>query len=290
MCTNPLKITINNEEYTVKCGKCDTCRREKSQDWAIKLINEAQYHKKACFITLTFDNKILLDKNSKARKYGANPSFVFSTKYSKDYFRKFIKRLRKKFKGKRITYFAVSEYGEKTKRPHYHCIIYGINFEDDRKEGQISKSGHIQYVSETLNNLWACGRSTIEDINANNIIYISQYSLKKFKTNEDKKYRAHISFSNRSKISIKWARRNYRQIVKGYLEDKDGKKFKVPQSYKLNLKNSDKEQHRKAFLEYEQTIMERIGDITPDDMIKKQKIKEEIRRIRNESRGTKRDF
>lgn len=110
MCTNPLKILVNNEYVTVKCGKCDTCRTEKAQDWAIKLINESKYHKKASFITLTFDNKILLDKNSKAAKMGANPSFVFNIENSKEYFKKFIKRLRKKFPDKRITFYHVGEY------------------------------------------------------------------------------------------------------------------------------------------------------------------------------------
>lgn len=106
MCTNPIKITQNREEYTVKCGKCPTCRRERTQEWAIKLINEAKYHKKASFITLTFDNKILLNGN----KYGADASFIYHIENSKEYFKKFIKRLRKRYKEKKLTYYHVGEY------------------------------------------------------------------------------------------------------------------------------------------------------------------------------------
>ena len=288
MCTNPLKIVQNGEEYTVKCGKCDTCRREKAQDWAIKLINEAKYHKKACFITLTFDNKILLDKNSKARKkYGAHPKFVFNTEYSKEYFKKFIKRLRKKLEPKKITYFKVAEYGELNKRPHYHCIIFGENFEQDRKEMQVSKSGHIQYNSQILEELWACGRTSVQDINSNNIIYISQYAIKKYKKKDDQ-YKEKISFSNRSKMNIKWARRNYKEIIKGYIEDTDGKKYRVPESYKKMLKNSEEEIYKRTWRKYEENIMDRLNNISNNDLIKQQKIKEEIRRRRNDSK--KRNF
>lgn len=107
MCTNPMKIIVNKEEYTVKCGKCDTCRKEKAQDWAIKLINESKYHKKASFVTLTFDNKICRQGN----KYGAEAKFIFNIENSKEYFKKFIKRLRKKFSDTKITYFHIGEYG-----------------------------------------------------------------------------------------------------------------------------------------------------------------------------------
>lgn len=288
MCTKPIKITVNGEEYTVKCGKCDTCRREKAQEWAIKLINEAKYHKKACFITLTFDNKILLDKNSKAYKYGASPSFVFHIDNSKEYFTKFIKRLRKKYSDKKITYFHVGEYGEKTKRPHHHAIIYGINFDEDRIEMELSKSGKQQYFSKTLSDLWACGRISIQDLNGNNTIYICQYSLKKFKQKNDR-YKTIMSFSNRSKISTKWARRNYNEIIKGYLEDNDGKKFRVPKSYLNTLKNSDKTKHKEAYRLYEENIYERMKN-TNKEMIEEQKRKEEVRQRRSDNFNKSRDF
>lgn len=290
MCTNPQKIIINKEEYIVKCGKCDTCRREKTQEWAIKLINESKYHKKACFITLTFSNKILLDKNSKAYKYGARPSFVFHIENSKEYFKKFIKRLRKYYEGKRITYYHVGEYGEKTHRPHHHAILFGINFEEDRIPMPLSKSGKKQYYSQTLSDLWACGRISIQDCNTNNIIYISQYSLKKFQNNElNKNYKAIQSFSNRSKFNCKWVRRNPTEIIKGYIADKDGKKYKVPKSYIKNLKESENEYFKRCAREYEETIFNNISNYSNNDVIKNQLIKEQQIRKRNENLKKPRD-
>lgn len=277
MCTNPIKIIVKGEEYTVKCGKCPTCQREKYQEWAIKLINEAKYHKKACFITLTFDNSILLDKNSKAvKKYGAHAGFVFNISESKTYFQKFIKRLRKYYKGTRITYYHVGEYGEKTHRPHHHALLFGVDFREDRIPMPKSKSGKNQYHSKILYELWACGRISIQDINPNNIIYISQYSVKKFKNNElNKRYKGIQSFSNRSKMNCKWVRRNYEEIIKGYIEDTDGKKYKVPKSYLLNLKNSEEKKYNETYRKYQENIMERIANRSNSDIIKQQKIKEE---------------
>lgn len=293
MCTNPIKIKVNNEEYTVKCGKCETCQREKYQEWAIKLINESKYHKKACFITLTFDNKIILDKNSKAHKYGADASFIFHIENSKEYFKKFIKRLRKLYKNTKISYYHVGEYGEKTKRCHHHAILYGIDFTEigNRYEMEVSKSGHVQYGNEILTNLWACGRCSIEDINENNIIYISQYSLKKFKNNElNKRYKPIFSFSNRSKISTKWVRRNYNNIKKGYLETTDGKKFRIPKSYLNELKKSERKEHNEAYRKYEEGIMERLSNINSNELIKMQKNKEIIKKLQKQNYMSIRDF
>ena len=291
MCTNPQKIIVNKEEVIIKCGKCDTCKREKAQEWAIKLINESKYHKKACFITLTFDNKILLDKNSKAVKYGANASFVFNINNSKEYFKKFIKRVRKKFSDKSIIFFHIGEYGEKTHRPHHHCILYGINFEEDRFEIEKSKSGKTQYFSKTLAELWACGRCTVQDLNSNNTIYICQYTLKKFKNNElNKKYKSIMSFSNRSKINIKWVRRNPEEIIKGYIKDNDNKKYRIPKSYLKNLKEERNNKYEKIYLQYESNLMDNIDKFSSIDMIKQQKIKEEKLRLRAGLYNKCRDF
>lgn len=292
MCTNPRKLIVNGEEVTVKCGKCDTCKRQKAQEWAIKLINESKYHKEACFITLTFDNKILLDKNSKAvRKYGASAGFVFKIEYSMKYFQKFIKRLRKKFKDKKISYFHVAEYGEKTHRPHHHAILFGINFNEDRKECQISKSGHPQMYSETLQSLWACGNTTLQDCNSNNIIYIAQYSLKKFKNKlMNKQYNTKMTFSNRCKMNVKFIRRYPELVEKGYLQDTDGKRYKIPRSYLKNLKEDKGTIYEKHYQKYEDNLMEYLSNNNSNDLIKKEKIKEEILRKRNKNFNKCRDF
>ena len=293
MCIHPIQVKNNEgDTVTVKCGKCEACRHEKAQQWAAKLICESYYHTKACFITLTFDNKILLDKTSKAAKYGADASFIFHIDNSMKYFQKFIKRLRKHYKDKYISYFHVGEYGEKTKRPHHHAIIYGINFEEDRQEMQISKSGHIQYHSDILEKLWACGRTSIQDCMANNIIYTAQYSLKKFKNNEhNKRYKARMTFSNRCKMNVKFIRRNPEIILKNYIEDKEGKRYGIPKSYKDTLKNSEVgSRYFEIYRKYEENLMEYFDTHSNNDIIEHQKIKAKIRELRAKNMNKIRDI
>lgn len=284
MCQNPIKIIVNKEEYTVPCGRCFQCRKKRAQDWAIKLIEENKYHKKKCFITLTFDNKIL----QKGNEYGAKCKFLYHIENSKEYVQKFIKRLRKHFKNDRITYFAVGEYGEKTKRCHWHIILWGINFEEDRQPTRKSKSGKDMFTSPTLDRLWDCGICVIEDININNTVYCTQYILKKFKRKDDR-YKEKIMYSNRSKISCKWARRNYNIIKQGTIKE-DNKIFSIPKSYKENLKNSNRIEHREAYRKYEETIQKYFSNIDNNDYIKRQQNQEKIWESRNKIYNNSRDF
>ena len=281
MCINPRKLIINKEEVIVKCGKCEICQKKKQSAWAIKLQKESLYHLKSCFITLTFDNKILLDKNN---KYGADPSFLYHIDNSKEYFQKFIKRLRKKYKEKSITYFHVAEYGEKTKRPHHHAILYGINFEEDRFEMEKSKTGKTQFFSKTLYDLWGAGRISIQDLNNYNSAYIAQYSVKKSETNDNKRYKPKMTFSNRNKMSQRYIRRNYNTIINGYIEDSENKKYSIPSSYLNTLKNSEKEKHKFAYLQYEQKLMERLSNINQNEYLENLKTKNEKIKIRNQKK------
>lgn len=288
MCSNPITIKINGEEKKVKCGKCEICRARRAKDWSIRLICEAKYHKKVSFITLTFDNKILLSKDKKINKYKAETSFIFHINNSKEYFKKFIKRLRKKYKDKYISYYHIGEYGEKTKRPHHHAIIFGINFEEDRKETNRSKTGHIQYESTTLNELWGAGKCTIQDANENNIIYSAQYINKKQKM--DKRYKSIFSFSNRSKISQKWAIRNHQELRKGYIETKDKKKFPIPETFKNLIKKRinlyDEYNLRDTLIQIENKAMEAIKNEKEYKEMLQRKAK--ILKIREEKKS--RDF
>jgi len=37
------------------CGQCVGCRLERSRQWAVRCMHEAQMHSENCFITLTYD-------------------------------------------------------------------------------------------------------------------------------------------------------------------------------------------------------------------------------------------
>lgn len=320
MCSNPIQLLITRKETGEKewiqapCGQCPTCLKRRAKDWTIKLINEAKYHKEACFITLTFDNAILLDNNSKAvKEYGAKANFPYNINYSKKYFCKFIKRLRKKFKDKKITYYHIGEYGEKTHRAHHHVIIFGIDFREDAIQADLSKSGKPQLFSQTLEDIWACGRTRIQLINDNNIAYIAGYNSKKIPINRQEKppnkyeeytkwwnewkrrknqYKPIQSFSNRSKMSVKWIRKHPEQLRdREFLTDKNGKKYAFPKSYIREMKlecekgaYTSNPLYIQAYQSYDQRREDfsfENNKLSKKEQITKAKIKEEIDFIRN---------
>lgn len=160
-------ITFNKPEtyrsgFNLPCGQCIGCRLTYSRNWAIRCIHEAQMHKKNCFITLTFNPESLQGRGVQSVK--------------KRDFQLFMKRLRKKY-GNGIRYFHCGEYGEQQKRPHYHALLFGHDF-DDKKLW--SKRSDIRlYVSEELKQLWPYGFSTIGEVNFDSAAYVARYILKK---------------------------------------------------------------------------------------------------------------
>lgn len=99
-----------------KCGKCPECLQEIRRDWSIRLQLHAMSTDTRPFIAhLTYDNEhVPTTKDGKLI-------------LSKRDVQLFLKRLRSYFKDENITYYLCGEYGSNgTRRPHYHCIFFGI--------------------------------------------------------------------------------------------------------------------------------------------------------------------
>ena len=87
-----------------------------------------------------------------------------------------MKRLRKRF-GNGIRFFHCGEYGEKYGRPHYHAILFGIDFPD--KEPWQNRNGFILYRSKILEEIWTCGYSSIGSVTFDSAAYVARYIMKK---------------------------------------------------------------------------------------------------------------
>ncbi|WNK13130.1 MAG: replication initiator protein [Microvirus sp.] len=96
----------------------------------------------------------------------------------KEDLQRFFKRLRKS--GLKFRYVASGEYGDKTRRPHFHIALFGINFDFDRLPFGRS-NGDITYTSETVNKNWKYGQHLIGTLNFESAAYIARYILKKIK-------------------------------------------------------------------------------------------------------------
>lgn len=145
----------------IPCGQCVGCRLERSRQWAIRCVHEAQMHVQNCFITLTYDEENIPSGGTLNKKH----------------FQDFMKRVRYQFPKLRIRYYHCGEYGSQTSRPHYHALLFGLDFQD--KILLRDSRGVKLYTSETLQKLWPYGHSSIGDVTFESAAYVARYVMKK---------------------------------------------------------------------------------------------------------------
>lgn len=143
------------------CGQCIGCRLERSRQWAMRCLHEKRLHVDNCFVTLTYDNKYL-------------PSG--GTLVKRD-LQLFMKRLRNE-RGPGIRFYACGEYGDVNRRPHYHAILFNVDFPDKVIHSR-AKRGEWLYTSAELSRLWTFGFSVIGDVSFDSAAYVARYVMKK---------------------------------------------------------------------------------------------------------------
>lgn len=104
LCARPFRRGI--QEFG--CGQCWRCRVNSRRIWTLRLMLEGTQHEASSFVTLTYREAAL----------PAGGTLV------KRDLQLYFKRLRKA--GYRFRYYAVGEYGEVTRRPHYHVLLFGV--------------------------------------------------------------------------------------------------------------------------------------------------------------------
>lgn len=70
------------------------------------------------------------------------------------------------------------EYGERTFRPHYHALIFGMDL-PDRYKWRNSGSGFPLYRSPIVEALWGKGSVEIGDVTFESAAYVARYVVKK---------------------------------------------------------------------------------------------------------------
>lgn len=158
-------------QLKVPCGRCVGCRLERSRQWALRCMHEASMHEENIFVTLTYSEESL------PKDHGLD----------KNHFPEFMKKLRQhlwreakknKTAVKKVRYYHCGEYGEKFGRPHYHAILFGINF-NDRLLYKTTRRGDKLYTSETLDKLWSHGACWIGAVTFESAAYVARYVMKK---------------------------------------------------------------------------------------------------------------
>lgn len=147
-CLKPIRIVsegIRGVQF-VPCGLCASCLYNMIQDKIIRLqLWQENSSTPLYFVTLTYNDDNL-------------PLEGVNKKHCVD----FMKRLRHQTREK-IIYSMISEYGSKTKRPHYHYIVNGFK--------------NLEYLYKALERTWKFGNFKIAPIIFERIQYIAKYHV-----------------------------------------------------------------------------------------------------------------
>jgi hypothetical protein len=200
----------------------------------MRCLHEADLHMFNCFITLTYADAYLPENGS----------------LRKEDFQNFMKNVRREFPKDVIRYFHCGEYGEDKGRPHYHALMFGLDF-FDKYEIEKSKSGSRQWMSPTLDRLWKKGRSVIGEVNFESAAYVARYVMKKvLGTSVDalelymEKYGMvkkpeYTTMSRRPGIGGNWIKKWYKDTYPDDTVIIRGKEVKPPRFYDEYLKEVD---------------------------------------------------
>ena len=222
-----LEVMQSYHNYcSVACGQCIGCRIARSRDWAHRCMHELQSHAQACFVTLTYDDDYL----------PRDASLHY------EHFQKFIKRLRYYLKGKKIKYYMCGEYGDTTGRPHYHFILFGHDFSDDRFFYKMHK-GNALFNSSLLSSAWPQGHAVIGNVTFESCAYVARYILKKVNGKKAVEAYARVdAYGNRYSIAPEMTRMSQgigKSWAQKYIDDclpsgyivSNGRKARVPKFY-----------------------------------------------------------
>lgn len=273
---------------TVPCGRCLGCRIDKARWWTVRVAHETQMHPHSCFATLTYSDDNLPDPPSVSRRD----------------FQLFMKRLRKKL-GHPIRFFGCGEYGGKQGRPHYHAILFGVDFISDRYQWKPSPAGLMEYRSPTLENAWGLGHCTLSDVTPQTGGYVARYTMKKTATNRERINaqtgeiyyvdEEFLAMSRRPGIGATWFDKFKSELFPNDFCIINGTKMPVPPYYwnKLNQEHSPYDQNGEwsgkwsyeasAFLDdVKDTRHEKLSKLKQSGELSPERLatKEEIQRLR----------
>lgn len=137
----------------LSCGGCLPCRIKQTSLWKNRQILESYTHDENAFVTLTYSEEELPKDGS------VSPTTL----------KLFLKRLRKALSPRKIRFYAVGEYGEKSLRPHYHLSLFGASISDEL----------------IVQKAWGFGHTLTAEFNAATAAYVCGYITHKWKNKID---------------------------------------------------------------------------------------------------------
>lgn len=254
---------------TVPCGRCMGCRLDKKLNWALRLVDEAQGHLFKWFLTLTYNDQNLPRSGSLVKRHA----------------QLWQKRMRKARPDDKIRFFTGGEYGDRTRRPHYHSIMFGADFPDKRIH---SKSGdHQLFVSDELNKIWGMGHCYIGTVTLDSAAYVAGYVTKKISGDMAEQHYTRLDpltgeivklepefaiMSRRPGIGAAWYEQFKDDVFPSDTKVMKGKPGPVPRYYTDKLKDESAAMYEAVKGKRMEQLRNRRADNTPERLAVRQEV------------------
>ena len=190
----------------------------------VRLMHESQMHDHAWFLTLTYSDEELPENGSLC------PAHLSG----------FIKDLRRGRKPGSVSFYGCGEYGESTKRAHYHVVLFGVEFLDRYPHPHPDRDG--VWRSETLDRTWNRGLTEFGTVTHGSCSYVAGYVRKK--VGEDGRDTVNVNpftgeilvapfarMSLRPAIGRRWIERYWTDVYPQDFVVVNGKESKPPRYY-----------------------------------------------------------
>lgn len=225
--------------WDFECRKCLACRLNNARDKAIRCMHEASMHEDNIFLTLTYNDENL-----------ESPFLIY------EHFQTFIRALRDKYPEKKIPYMVTGEYGDKTKRPHWHAIIFNYRPVDAVHKYTTDYKEPV-FTSEEITKLWNRGNIEFGSVSIDSAGYVARYAAKKLSHGKDGEhlYEPIHKTSSKYGIGYTWFKKYWKQTFdNGYVTLPNGATAKIPRYYKDKLK----EENPAAYIKYQTEVLPKI--------------------------------
>ncbi len=230
------------------------CRLERSRQWALRCVHESQLHSKNVFVTLTYSDEFLPDDRGL---------------HVEDW-QKFAKRVRKR-RGP-FRFFHCGEYGEATLRPHYHALLFGLDFPD---QVEVAHKGRPIFSSPELRDLWGLGHVTVGPVTYESAAYVARYVMKKITGSAAAEHYSRVdsngetwnvrpeytTMSRRPGIGSNWFDRFSSDVFPRDEVVHDGRRFRPPRFYDSKLESSELAKIKRKRLD---AVCKHVVDLTPE--------------------------
>lgn len=163
-CVDPFVTTAG----AFGCGQCLPCRFNKRRTWTHRILLEALSHgeKNCSFVTLTYED-MPADRSVSVAELQL-----------------WLKRLRKYLSPRRVRYFCVGEYGDRSWRPHYHAALFGLG---PCSAGGVGVGECECAACSAVRQTWGFGHVMVAPLTKASAQYIAGYVTKKMTSNRDER-------------------------------------------------------------------------------------------------------